>query len=152
MIGVCTDDGECVGSPQLIAQKEPAPGDQWNGEGHPDAIPPGQAQVKSKGRRAKTECQNREEWGHHAPNLRVMETWTEDRAKTSQAAGEEAPVETGTDTVARDDELTGNAAQRVQWACQTRWQQRRNIEDTRLRGKTGMSCMDVDDSQERQTH
>ena len=47
MIGGCTDDGECVGSP------EPAPGDQWNGEGHPDAIPPGQAQVKSKDRSAK---------------------------------------------------------------------------------------------------
>ena len=83
-----------------IAQKVPAHGYQWNREGHPDAIPREQAQVKSKDRRAKTECQNREEWGHHAPNRRVMETWKEDRAKTSQPAGhcrveEQAPVEQG---------------------------------------------------------
>ena len=83
-----------------IAQKEPAHGHQWNREGHPCATPREQAQVKSEDRRAKTECQNREEWGHHVPNRRVMEKWKEDRARTSQPAvhcrvEEEALVEQG---------------------------------------------------------
>ena len=42
MIGVCTDDGECVGGPELRLLRR-------NQE---------QVQVKSEGRRAKTECQN----------------------------------------------------------------------------------------------
>ena len=70
-----------------IAQKEPAHGYQWNREGHPCAIPREQAQAKLKDRRAKTECQIRDEWGHHAPNRRVMETSSKDRARTSHLAG-----------------------------------------------------------------
>ena len=49
-----------------IAQKEPAHGYQWSRDGHPCATPQEQAQVKSEDRRAKIECQNREEWGYHA--------------------------------------------------------------------------------------
>ena len=64
-----------------IAQKEPAHGYQWSSEGH---TPQEQAQVKSEGRKAKTECQNREEWGHHVPNRKGMEKWQEGRARTSQ--------------------------------------------------------------------
>ena len=45
----------------------------------------------------------------------------------------------------RVDRKDGNA-QRVQWACQTRLQQKWNTE------KAGMSCMDVDEPQERQIH
>ena len=67
-----------------IAQKEPAHGCQWSREGHPCVTPQDQAQVKSEGRRAKTECQIPEEWGHHVPNRRVVGTSTEDRARTSQ--------------------------------------------------------------------
>ena len=81
-----------------IAQKEPAHGYQWSREGHQDATPQEQVQVKSEGRRAKTECQNREELGHHVPNRRGMEKWKEDRARTSQQEDycwveEQAPVE-----------------------------------------------------------
>ena len=61
-----------------IAQKEPAHGYQWNGEGHPFVNRREQAQVKLKDRRAKTECHIREEWAHHAPNRRVMETSSKD--------------------------------------------------------------------------
>ena len=81
-----------------IAQKEPAHGFQWNGEGHPYAIPREQAQVKLEDRRAQTECQIREERGHHAPNHGVMETSSKDCARTSHLAGrcrveKQAPVE-----------------------------------------------------------
>ena len=119
MIGVCTDDGECVGSPELrFAQREPAHDYQWNREGHPCATPQEQAQVKTEGRRAKTECQYREERGHHVPNRRVMGTSTKDRARTSQPVVQcrveeqalvEKEAEVGADTVVRDNELTGNA-------------------------------------------
>ena len=56
--------------------------------------------MKSKDRRAQNECQNREEWGHHVPNRRVMGTSTEVRARTSQPAvhcqvEEQALVEQG---------------------------------------------------------
>ena len=96
MIGVCTDDGECVGGPELrlLRRNSRSPVDR---EGHQDATPQEQAQVKSEGRRAKTECQNREEWGHHVPNRGGMEKWKEDRARTSQEVhcwvGEQASVE-----------------------------------------------------------
>ena len=64
-----------------IAQKELDHGYQWSREGHPCATPQEQAQVKSEGRRAKIECQHREECGHHVPNRRVMGTSTEDLAE-----------------------------------------------------------------------
>ena len=56
--------------------------------------------MKSEDRRAKAECQNREEWVYHASNHREMETWKEDCAKTSQLevrcrVEEQAPVEQG---------------------------------------------------------
>ena len=91
-----------------IAQKEPAHGFQWNREGHPDAIPREQAQVKSKNGKAKTECQNREEWGHHAPNRRVMETSSKGRARTRQLVGR-CRVEEQTVAVVTDYDLTRNA-------------------------------------------
>ena len=82
-----------------IAQKELAHGYQWNSEGHPDAIPREQVKVKSKDRRAKTECQSREEWSPRP------QPWSDgnldrDNARTSQPAGhcrveEQAPVEQG---------------------------------------------------------
>ena len=40
---------------------------------------------KPKDRRAKTECQSREEWGHYVPNT-LTGTSTEDRARTSHPA------------------------------------------------------------------
>ena len=97
MIGVCTDDGECVGGPELRLLRR-------NQE---------QVQVKSEGRRAKTECRNREEWGHHVPNRGGMEKWKEDRARTSQQediiVGWNRRLRWGGDTVVRDNELTGDA-------------------------------------------
>ena len=103
--------------------------------------------MKSKDRRAKTECHNREEWGHHAPQPQ-RDAWTEDRAKTSQLAGrrrveEQAPGEQGAEEGDRHHhegrrvDKKRRSAQRVQWACQTRLQQRRSTEDTRLRAKQG---------------
>ena len=77
--------GERGQSRTEVAHKEPAHGCQWSREGHPDAAQ--REQAKPKYRRAKTEYQNREEWGYHAPNYREMESWNEDRAKTSQPAG-----------------------------------------------------------------
>ena len=100
MIGVCTDDGECVGSPELRLLRRNLR-TVTSGIGRDThARLREQAQVKSKDRRAKTECQNRKEWGHHVPNHRVMGTSTEDRARSSHTAvhcqvEEQALVEQG---------------------------------------------------------
>ena len=105
-----------------IAQMVPAHGYQWNREGHPFVIQRGQVPTKIKDRRAKTECQSREEWGHHAPNRKAMETSSKDRARTSHSAGRcrvEGAGAGGTRvsggvtlTAVRDHELTGKAETR----------------------------------------
>ena len=74
MIGVCTDDGECVGGPELRLLRR-------------NLLTVTSGVVRDtlrEGRKAKTECQNREEWGHHVPNRKGMEKWQEGRARTSQ--------------------------------------------------------------------
>ena len=101
MIGVSTDDGESVGSPELrLLRRNLLTVASGVGRDTQNATPREQARVKLKDRRAKTECRNQEEWGYHAPNHREMETWKEDRAKTNQPAGhcrveEQVPEEQG---------------------------------------------------------
>ena len=69
MIGVCTDDGECVGGPELrLLRRNLLTVTSGVGRDTKTRFRQRQAQVKSKDRSAKTECQNREEWGHHVPN------------------------------------------------------------------------------------
>ena len=96
-----------------------------------------QVQVKSEGRRAKTECQNREEWGHHVPNRGGMEKWKKDRVRTSQQEDhcwveEQAPVEQEAEVERRlrRKRRRRKNGQRVQWACQR--PQKKSTEDTRL--------------------
>ena len=50
------EDGECVGGPELRLLN--THGHQWSWEGHPDATPQEQVQVKSEKRGAKTKCYN----------------------------------------------------------------------------------------------
>ena len=71
MIGVCTDDGESVGSPELRLLRR-------------NLLPV----ASGVGARASpSEIKGQKGAGHHPPNHREMETWIEDRAKTSQPAG-----------------------------------------------------------------
>ena len=90
----------------------------------------------------------REEWGHHAPNRSVVETSSEDHARTSHLAGRcrvegQALVEQGSEVgdCHRREGLRVDrkriSAQFVQWACQTRLQQRWNTGNTRLRARQG---------------
>ena len=107
-LSACTDDGECVGGPELRWLRRNLLTVTSGIEGHPD-----------------------EEWGHHVPNRRRMEKWKEDRARTSQQEDhcwveEQAPVEWEAEMTGRHcregqrfDKKRRNA-QRVQWACQKR--------------------------------
>ena len=85
---------------------------RWKRQGRPCAIQREQAPTKLMDRRAKTQCQSREEWGRHEPNRGAKRTFSEDHARTSHPAGHcrvEAPVEQGSEwvtvTVTKDYEF-----------------------------------------------